>query len=104
MGILNSTMAPIDKAKHYLEQFKDLKDRLDQITNKLAAMRDSSDVDANEYERLYEKEFEISITLYGLYEDIQKILDYAKTNDNEFIIRRLKKEADTIFKPIIVEV
>lgn len=104
MGILNSRMAPIDKAKHYIEQLKDLKDRLEQISDKLEKMRESKDADINEYERLYEKEFEVSIALYGLYEDIHRILDYAKTRDNEFVIRRLKKETDHIFKPIVVEV
>lgn len=104
MGILSSKMEPLEQAKHYIEQLKDLKDRLDQVSRTLDSMRNEKTMDVDEYERLYEKEFEISISLYGLYEDIYRILDHSKTRDNEFVIKRMKQEVDKIFKPIIVEV
>lgn len=104
MGILSSNMDPIEKAKHYIEQLKDVRDRLDQISLKLVEMKKESNVDADEYERLYEKEFEVSMTLYGIHEDIHRILDYAKTRENTFIITRLKQEADKVFKPMFVEI
>lgn len=103
MGILSSKMDPIDLAKHYIEQLRDLKDRLASVSKTLQDMRKRSDHDVREYERLYEKEFEISITLYGLHGDVHKILDKCKTPENNFTVRRLKKEVDSLFTPLVIE-
>jgi len=104
MGILNRKMNPIDRAQHYIEQLKDLKNKLAYVSEKLNTIKESKNIDFDEYERLFEKEFELSMALYSLHEDIHRILDYAKTQDNEFMVKRLKKETDKIFKPIVINI
>lgn len=104
MGLLSNNMDPIEKAKHYIEQLKDLSDKLAQVSKTLETMKVENSTDADEYERLYEKEFEISMILFSLHEDIYKILDYSRTPSNDFIVKRLKKEADKVFTPVFVEI
>lgn len=60
--------------------------------------------DPDEWEELYEKQFMLSMKMSGIHGDIHKIAERDKHELNELAVRRIVKEADKIFKPLVVEV
>ena len=103
MGVLNK-MDEIERVRHYLEQLSDIKDKLNQVSAKLEELKVNNKIETKEYVRLYEKEFELSMSLSGIHGDINILLDKAATKDNSFVIKRLRQEADKIFFPVYLEV
>jgi len=89
-------------AQKYLDDLKNVKNELDSVSLELEKMRNNDVVDVDKYEELYAYEFELSITLHGIYEEIERIIQNPKFNESEFVIYKLKKDADKIFKPIVL--
>lgn len=93
----------MDELKKLLRELKLTKAELDKVEDRLAEV-ESDPKRANEWEILYGKEFHLTVTLSGIHGDIKKISRRIKNDGNELEIKRILKQADGIFKPLVLEI
>lgn len=93
---------PIDTMKNLLDELIMTKAYLSKIQKRLKQIDGNLDY-VDEWEDLYAREFELTVKLSGVYYDIQKLAKRNRNDSNDFMIRRIQKEADKIFKPLVIQ-
>lgn len=97
------TYDPVEAAKGLLDELVVTKAYLDQISIELKKLEKVTEENAESWEELYEKEFELSIKLHGIHGDLQTILRRQVTDLNEFQLKRVYQEAEKVFQPLVLE-
>lgn len=90
-------MNTVTKMKKMLELLKATKYDLTQVEEALKTAK------GYRYESLYEQEFKLSMDISGIYGDMQ-ILSEQFTPETQFEIKRIMKEASTVFCPVVIEI
>lgn len=91
----------LEKCRKLLQEIEDSAKELDEIEARLQ----ENDVSENEYERLYGRQFHLSIIASGAFSDLEKITEEMKKDDNlKFIANRFMKRAEEYVKVEVINV
>lgn len=97
MGFL--TPSTDERIRNNLKLLKKTKILIEDIEKKL-----KSGISPKEFQDLYEKEFKYAMKMTDIFDHIMWDIDKLDPVEDAFLIRRFKREAESIFQPIYIEV
>lgn len=93
-----------------VEQMRELLDELvitfaisQKIERELIKLERITEDNADTWEDLFEKQFEIAVKLNGIHGDMIRIARRHTNDENKFQMRRYLQEADKVYKPLVLE-
>lgn len=99
-----TTYDPVERAKKLLDELVVTKAYLEQVGDKLKELEKITEENAEMWEELYEKEFDLSMKLSGIHGDLEIIARRQMTDLNEFQLKRVIQEANKVYQPLTVEI
>jgi hypothetical protein len=80
----------LEKCRELLKELEETSVELEEVTVKLA----EKDLDLEQYEQLYAKEFALSVRMSGAYDDLEKYTEELASKENmSFIANRYMQRA-----------
>ena len=92
--------SPIEQAQGLLNDLIMAKAYMDKISDELEKLGPEN---VDSWEELYEKEFELAMKIHSIHEELNTVARRHMNKLTEFSLRRILKESEKVYKPLIIE-